>query len=317
MLRHRGYKSYYTPKKTNNWKNFFAWFKIGHGKKWNMPRDVSGKMFRNPYLNKKHLPARTRAPRIKIFIGALSILGVLGIILFHPYFNIKQLTVIGSERVTIASLNDLTDQILNTKRWWLFNNRNFFTVNTNKMEKEIEKKYALENLKISAEFPSGLKITIKEKQAKLLLENSLAQLNGEPKNHYYLIDEEGKVIQEVSPSDINSAVYLNLLMLKFQEIKDFPINESAVVPAAVQFLLFTQKKIPEKTNVNISFAELDKDGGVVNLTTTEGWRIIMDRQNDWEKQMQVLTIFLRDKIKDKRKNLHYIDVRYENRSYYQ
>ena len=76
-------------------------------------------------------------------------------------------------------------------------------------------------------------------------------------------------------------------------------------------------KIPAKTNVNISFAELDKDGGVVNLITTEGWRIIMDRQNDWEKQMQVLTIFLRDKIKDKRNNLHYIDVRYENRSYYQ
>ncbi|MEK7190091.1 MAG: FtsQ-type POTRA domain-containing protein [Patescibacteria group bacterium] len=317
MLRHRGYKSYHTPKKSNDWKKIFAWFKIGRGRKWNLPRDVSGKMFHNPYLNKKHLPARTRAPRIKIFIGAMSMLVVLGIILFHPYFNIKRLTVIGSERVTIASLNDLTDQILNTKRWWLFNGRNFFTVNTNKIEKEITKKYALESLEINSEFPSGLKITIKEKQAKLLLENSLAQLNGEPKNHYYLIDEEGKVIQEVSPSEINSAAYLNLLLLKYQETKDFSINESAVIPAAVQFLLFAQEKIPAKTNVNISFAELDKDGGVVNLTTTEGWRIIMDRQNDWEKQMQVLTIFLRDKIKGNRKNLHYIDVRYENRSYYQ
>ena len=125
------------------------------------------------------------------------------------------------------------------------------------------------------------------------------------------------MIQEVNPADINSAAYLNLLMLKFQETEDFLINESAIVPAAVQFLLFLQEKIPAKTNVNISFAELDKDGGVVNLITTEGWRIIMDRQNDWEKQMQVLTIFLRDKIKDKRNNLHYIDVRYENRSYYQ
>ncbi len=317
MLRHRGYKSYHTPKKNGNWKKIFIWFKIGQSRRWNLPRDVSGKIFRNPYLNKKHLPARTKAPRFKIAIGVLSILGTLGIAVLHPYFNIKRLTVVGSERISNASLNDLANQILNAKRWWFFNGRNFFIANMAKIEKEIKKDYALENLKINTEFPSGLKITVKEKPAKLLLENSLSQLNGEPKNYYYLIDEEGKVIQEVNPADINSAAYLNLLLLKSQENKDFAINELVVVPAAVQFLLFLQEKIPAKTNVNISFAELDQDGGVVNLTTTEGWKIIMDRQNDWEKQMQVLTIFLRDKIKEKRNNLRYIDVRYENRSYYQ
>ena len=221
------------------------------------------------------------------------------------------------ERISNNELNNLTNRILDAKRFWFFNGRNYFIINTSKIEKEIKSTYALENLKIKSSFPNKIEISVKEKQAKLLLENSLAQLNGEPKNHYYLIDSEGKVIQEVDPADINNSAYLNLLMLKTQEIEKFVINQSVIVPAAVQFLLFAQEKIPEKTNINISFVELDKDGGVVNLTTTEGWRIIMDRQNDWEKQMQVLTIFLRDKIKDKRNNLHYIDVRYENRSYYQ
>lgn len=318
MLRHRGYKSYHTPRKVSGWNVFFAWFRIGRGRKWNLPRDVSGKAYRNPYLNKKHLPTRTKAPRIKITIGVLSILGVLGVILFHPYFNIKQISIIGSERISPASLNNLAGQILNKKRLWLFNGQNYFLANTNRIETEIEKNYALENLKIKTEFPSGLKIIIKEKQAKVLLQNSLAQLNSEPKNYYYLIDGEGKVIQEVNPEEINNAAYLALLMLKSQENKDFLINKTVIAPATVQFLIFLQEKIPAKTAVKLSFAELaDEEGRVVNLTTTEGWRIIMDRQNDWEKQMQVLTIFLRDKIKDNRKNLHYIDVRYENRSYYQ
>ncbi|MBI5022818.1 MAG: FtsQ-type POTRA domain-containing protein [Candidatus Magasanikbacteria bacterium] len=317
MLRHRGYKTYHRPKKTNNWKNFFAWLKIGRGRKWNLPRDVSGKMFHNPYLNKKHLPTRTKAPRIKITIGIISLLTIIGILTLHPYFNIKRVSIAGLERISYNELNNLTNRILDAKRLWFFNGRNYFIANTNKIEKEIKTTYALEDLKIKSSFPNKIEISVKEKRAKLLLENSLAQLNGEPKNHYYLIDGEGKIIQEVDAADINSAAYLNLLMLKTQEMENLTINESAVAPAAVQFLLFLQEKIPAKTNVNISFVELNKDGGVVNLTTTEGWRIITDRQNDWEKQIQVLTIFLRDKIKDKRNNLNYIDVRYENRSYYQ
>ncbi|KKS56576.1 MAG: POTRA domain protein, FtsQ-type [Candidatus Magasanikbacteria bacterium GW2011_GWA2_42_32] len=266
MLRHRGYKSYHTPKKNNNWKNFFAWFKIGRGYKWNLPRDVSGKMFHNPYLNKKHLPRRTRAPRIKITIGAISLLTIVGILAFHHYFNIKQVSIVGLERISNNELNNLTNRILDAKRFWFFNGRNYFIINTSKIEKEIKSTYALENLKIKSSFPNKIEISVKEKQAKLLLENSLAQLNGEPKNHYYLIDSEGKVIQEVDPADINNSAYLNLLMLKTQEIEKFVINQSVIVPAAVQFLLFAQEKIPEKTNINISFVELDKDGGVVNLT---------------------------------------------------
>ncbi|MBI4994583.1 hypothetical protein HZC21_02975 [Candidatus Peregrinibacteria bacterium] len=318
MLRHRGYKTYHTPKKNSNWKHWLSWFKIGRGRKWNMPRDVSGKMFHNPYLNKKHLPARTKAPRIKIAIGILSVFGMLGIILFHPYFNIKQITVSGSERIAFANLTNLANQILNGKRLWFFNGRNYFLANTDKITKEIEKYYALNSLSIKTEFPTGLKITVKEKQAKVLLQNSLTQLNNEPKNYYYLIDDEGKIIQKVGADEINHTAYLALLMLKSQENKNFAVNEAIIAPATVQFLTFLQEKIPAKTASKLSFAELaDEEGRVVNLTTTEGWRIIVDRQNDWEKQMQVLTIFLRDKIKDNRKNLHYIDVRYENRSYYQ
>lgn len=318
MLRHRGYKSYHAPKKVGHWGNLFAFLKMGRGRKWNRPRDVSGKAYRNPYLNKRHLPTRTKAPKIKITIGVLSILGMLGVILFHPYFNIKQISIIGAEKVSSVALNNLTSQVLNTKRWWLFNGRNYFSADTNGIEEKINQNYALEDLKIKTAFPSGLKIIIKEKPAALLLQNSLAQLNDEPKNYYYLIDGEGKIIQEVNPEEINNAAYLTLLMLKFQENKNFPINETIIAPATVKFLTFLQEKIPEKTKINLSFAELaDEEGRVVNLTTTEGWRVIVDRQNDWEKQMQVLTIFLRDKIKDNRKNLRYIDVRYENRSYYQ
>ena len=47
-----------------------------------------------------------------------------------------------------------------------------------------------------------------------------------------------------------------------------------------------------------------------------GWKIMFDRQSDWKKQLQVLETILKEKIKD-RTNLKYIDVRFENRSYFQ
>lgn len=321
FARHRGYKTYHSAKPTvaarrRNW-SFFSFLKR-RNKKNSRQRDFWNKSFRNPFLLKKHLPKRTKAPKTKITIGILCLFGIIGLLIFHPYFNINKIEINNSERISANNLNNLINEILNKKRFWFFNNRNYFLINLNKINEEIKKRYALEDLKIQTKLPDTLKITLQEKQAKLLLQNIVPQLNIESKNYYYLIDAEGKIIQELNENEINNASFLILLMLKSQDLKNLQIGGPVVSPATVEFLDFLQQKIPEKTRVNLAFGSLaDQEGRVVHLTTTEGWKIIMDRQNDWEKQLQVLIVFLRDKIRDNRKNLRYIDVRYENRSYYQ
>lgn len=316
--RHRGYKNYHlvNPKGRGSGSFFFFWRKRSRKLK---KRDFWNKPFRNPYFLKSRLPRRTKALKTKMGIGILAILGLIGLFLFHPYFNITDIKVSATEQIKTEDLNNLIQNALNKKRWWIINGRNIFTADLNKIEEEIRKSYSFEELKIKSKGWHALFLTIKEKEVKILLQNTIPQLNGEPKENYYLLDKEGKIIQAISSEEINNKpVYLNLLLLKFESAPKTAINEQIISPATLEFLFFLQKEIPEKTKIGLAYATLaDEEGRVVHLFTTEGWKIIMDRQNDWGKQMQVLTVFLRDKIKGDRSKLHYIDVRYENRSYYQ
>lgn len=317
--RHRGYKTYHgsKPVKTKKFWSFLSF----------LPRrskvkrlDYGKKFFHNPYSSKYPLIKRTRAPRTKITIGLLAILGTLGILFFHPYFNITQIELKNLERISASSLNNIVNEILGQKRWWFFNGRNLFLANTNKIEEAIKNHYALENLNIKTIWPRALNISLKEKASRLILQNIIPQINGEPKNYYYLLDSEGKVIQEVKAEEIGNPAYFNLPYLQRQNLKDIKVGGQLISAATIEFLNFLQQQIPEKTKINIASSYFDneaEEGRVVHLTTTEGWEIFVDRQNDWDKQLQVLTVFLRDKIKNDRSRLHYIDVRYENRSYFQ
>lgn len=317
MLRHRSYKSYHRRQTAAQPRQLLAFWNWLNPRHFYRSRDLCHKSFKNPYFLRHRLPKRTRALKTKLALGLAALGGILGIFIFHPYFDIRQIQIEGHERIFVINLKNLTEDYLRHNKFWIFKNRNIILVNLNKIEKNIKEKYSLQNLKTSTDWPNGLKIVLKEKPAKLILQNNLTPLNSEPQSQYYLIDAEGKLIQQINPTEINAPVYLSLMMLQAQERKNLQINETILAPATVEFLNFWQKKIPEKTKISLASAVLaDEEGRVVNLITTEGWKIIVDRQNDWEKQLQVLTIFLRDKINDRSK-LRYIDVRYENRSYYQ
>ncbi len=247
----------------------------------------------------------------------MAIIGLGVIFFFHPYFSISAIEIKGAEKISPAEISNSVNQTLNKKRFWIFSGRNLFWANLDGMAKEINQKYVLSDLTLKTHWPDSLIIMLKEKQAVLLAQNSVTPLNGEPKNTYFLVDKEGRIIQQIPETDINQPSYLGLLLVEFQK-PEIKINDETISPATVEFLNYLQQKIPEKTKITLRSAVLaDEEGRVVHLTASEGWKIFFDRQNDWEKQIQVLTIFLRDKIKNDRSHLHYIDVRYENRSYYQ
>lgn len=317
--RHRGYKTYHgsKPAKTKKSWSFLPFLRRRAKTK---RLDYGKKLFRNPYSSKYPLIKRTKAPKTKIAIGLLALLGTLGILFFHPYFNITQIELKNLERISASSLNNIVNGVLEQKRWWFFNGHNLFLANTNKIDKTIKDNYALENLEIKTIWPRTLKISLKEKTSRLILQNIIPQMNGEPRNYYYLLDSEGRVIQEVKSEEIGNLAYFNLPYLQRQNLKEIKIGNQLISAATIEFLNFLQQKIPEKTKVHIASSHFDneaEEGRVAHLTTTEGWEIFVDRQNDWDKQLQVLTVFLRDKIKNDRSRLHYIDVRYENRSYFQ
>ncbi len=59
-----------------------------------------------------------------------------------------------------------------------------------------------------------------------------------------------------------------------------------------------------------------KEDNFFQLLTKEGWRILIDDKNEPQITYENLSLALKEKIKDKRKNLDYIDLRFGNKVYF-
>jgi len=308
MIKHSNYKAAVSSVKKRSSGSFWG-FLFSRNKKVTR-RDFINKSYRNPYYIKNRLPNRTRAPRLKVFIIGASFLTIIGVLIFHPYFNINSITIEGLQRIPTKEIENIINQKLDAKRWFYFNNRNGFTADIGGIKTAINEKYALESLKVTKKIPKSIQIILKEKLPKLIIRSA---------NTNYLIDEEGKIIQEISSIDLQPLLALNVPTIeKTDTSSTFKIKDSVITPAAEEFIIYMFQNVPKRAEIGLNYAILgDFEGRSINLVTTEGWKVVVDRQSDWDKQIQVLAIILRDRIKNNRSNLHYIDVRYENRSFFQ
>lgn len=269
-------------------------------------RDFWTSSFKNPYFVKHRMPKRTRAPRLKVIILIVCCAGIAAIFLFQPFFNINNVNISGLERISSNGIAGIVNKKLNQPQMLIFNGRNIFIVDLKSIQTSVKNEYALKNIQINKKFPNTLEIKLQEKTAQLILQN---------RDQFFLVDEEGQIIQQL-PSNYN--FLNNIPQFQIMVSGTIKIGEQVISGATEKFLIYLFQNVSKKTSVNITYANLmDQEGRVINLVTNEGWKIIVDRQNDWDKQMNVLAIILRDKIKNNRASLHYIDVRFENRSYFQ
>jgi len=301
---------YYNSKNEKRGLSFLNFFKGTRQKKFKR-RDFWKKNFKNPYFIKDRMPKRTKAPRLKMSLGIISVFGALLIFLIHPFFKINKIEISDLKNANKEDINKITEEILNSKRWFLFNGRNIFLVDTKKIKNNLDERFSFQELKIAKNFPQTLIIAIKEKEPRIIFKKD-AQL--------WLLDGEAKKIQETTDMNLIKSLNLPVIGLEKTEFleKNFETGTGLISKSNIEFISFLFKNLTKQSKISADeFILNDRDSKIMNVITNEGWKIIFDRQNDWETQLQVLNIILKDKIKEKRKLLNYIDVRFENRSYFQ
>lgn len=313
--RHRGYKSYYGHSSKSLSQQVIKFFSFLGKSKSGRRQDYWQKSYHNPYFSNKRWAKRTKAPRLKLTIFFVATLGVVGILLFHPFFYINQVTVTGNEKVSTTEVKSIVESVLNQKKWLVFSGRNIFTANLVSITKEIRSKYILASLQTDKDYPQTLKIMIKEKESKLVLQ----VLNSKTTQYrFYLLDNEGEVLQEINIQDMAQPNISILPRIQKEGAEEIKITTEVVSRATIEFINYLNENIPKQNKVTIAYTALTDEGGqVLNIVTQEGWKIVVDRLNDWKKQLHVLDVILREKIKDNRQNLKYIDIRYENRAFFQ
>ncbi len=114
-------------------------------------------------------------------LGSGSVLGVAGLMMFHPAFQIDVISIAGTARTDYAEVQKTARQVMDTKIWWVIPGQNYFFLNKNSLEEVIQNRFRLQSVKTTTEFPHTLKIELTERAPQLTVvqNNALIALDAD------------------------------------------------------------------------------------------------------------------------------------------
>lgn len=306
------YKRSLHSTRNNRWSFFDFLFgrrnTSGHSKVF-LGKDYMRKTFVNPYFHKSLILQRTKAKKTKIFLFAIAILSILAIFLYHPFFDIHSLVIKGNQKISNKNIQIIIKPLLEQRTLLIFKQKNFFTLDAERITEELKKHYAFERLTVSKYPFSTLIIDVLERAPAFVIKSG---------ENFYYADKNGIYLGPADVAEFANSNFLNRLpQIWLISEKQFTLNDQIISPATMQFIITLFKTIPDRAGLALQgVIPQDEEGRLLHVVTSEGWQIYVDRQNDWEKQVTILKNILNIKFKDKnRAGLQYIDVRYENRVY--
>jgi cell division septal protein FtsQ len=275
--------------------------------------DFHRKNYRNPFFKKsgfRNLKDRrekkTKMWRRKIvlfFLLAVAI-GWVWFLFYSPYFKIEKVEISGLERIEKNEIKNIVDSQISNRRFLIFKQNNLFLFDKDFLFKSINAKYVLDGLIIEKKLPNALLIQIKEKNSKIIWVTN-------DKN--YNLDLSGVIIGETAILP-DPETEKSLPVIYDDNNKEVAIGEKVLGEEQVSAVIELTEKISQFTNVEIDSYKLINEKEL-RAIAKEGWYILFADSNI-ENQLKKLDLVLKEKIKDQRKSLEYVDLRFEDRVYY-
>lgn len=128
----------------------------------------------NPLFTPPDRP--TPSPQVQIFrqrvitwfAGALTV-SLLGLAVYGPWLRITSITIAGTKALDPKSVEQVTNQFLNQRRWGILPNRNLWVLSggwlAHQLQARINQRLSIEQVVIDKQYPRGLTITIHERIA--------------------------------------------------------------------------------------------------------------------------------------------------------
>lgn len=298
--------------------------------------------WRTPKSNPFKKPKETNwKKRLEIIILIIILLSIASVIIYSPFFKIKNVEIIGLKRINNQEITENVIMMANYKNLLIIPKNNYFTVDLNEINDILKQKYPIQNITTQKIFPNKLKIDIEEKISKIIYDNG--------KTYSYL-DEYGRVVEIlrqvgedewlIKKENVTSTNELGEEIAEEKEIErthqppidkiikemgDYPIiyTKININDIKINDIVLNQEKImnviqwfnllEKRTDIKFSYFLIEDDFGGGIIKTQDGWNIKV-RINDIESQFSELNYILKNKI-DKN-NLTYIDLRYPGRVYW-
>ncbi len=223
-----------------------------------------------------------------LFFVLLSV--VFYFVLFFDFFFIKNIHVSGMEN----NINPIIERSINQK-FLNFSSKSIFLLKTNDLKQEITSSFpGIKSIKIKKKLPCSLDIVIEKRKPKI----SWCE-----KDYCFNVDDQGIAFEF---TDKKHAFFY------FQEPREkVYLGEKIIDPEVILFLSFLEKEF------NAQEFEIGKNNKRINMKSPESWQAYFFFNEEIDDQVENLKLVLEEYIsEEKRQDLEYIDLRFENRAYY-
>ncbi|MFH1427496.1 MAG: hypothetical protein ABIG60_03120 [Patescibacteria group bacterium] len=269
----------------------------------------SKKKYKNPFFqNKKRRRNYYQFLTLKIKLIIISgfIIAAAGIYFFcfTNFFNIKQVEITGLIKLTSAEIEDIVWQQTNKRRFLIGLQKNIFLFKRGELENSLNNSYGFDQTIITKKIPNLLKLELKEKSYAFIWHEN---------EKYYYADQNGSLINEVSPLEISGKKYPLIYNETNNQIVDKQIG---VDSKYVNYILNLFKEFKSNNEIKIERFIIDQDLNTIKMAIISGPQVYFNIEEDLTKQINKLLVVKKEKLKDDFNKKIYIDLRFGDRVYY-
>lgn len=258
--------------------------------------------------HKKNRREKKMPPMIPLR-GILAIFFVLlaaYFLFFFDTFKIKKVIIVNSQNLFDEEIEENVNQNISSARFLIFPGNNIFLVNKSKIRNNLKKKFdCLERVDASRIFPNVLKVKVYEIEPRAFWQKSSDKI--------YLVDKNGVVYSEFNPQ---RRIEKNLPKIIDLSNRDVKISDNVLRPEQINFIYWLYDELPKNGMKIADFAIPGQLIDEIRVITEDGWQIYFNSQKDAGLQIEHLKIVLNGEIKERKKDLEYVDLRAETIVYY-
>ncbi|MFA5155200.1 MAG: hypothetical protein WC453_02095 [Patescibacteria group bacterium] len=266
-------------------------------------KDYQRKNLRNPFFHHRPEGKGRRLWRWLVPGGAVLVIGLIWFVLAAPFWRLAEIRISGLSRVPSSELEKIVWRQAANSRWLFFKQDNIFLFDRASATAAILADYNFSGVEINQAWPRALEIKVSERPyAFIFQEGNLlsyasadAYLIREPavqeadRKKYFILENQNPGTLLGPKDKINiSRDYLDFIMDLHQNLTTYP-------------------ELPVERFI------IDQELNTVKVKFANGPQVYFNVKDTAAKQIQLLLLVKKEKIKDNFSRTNYIDLRFGGR----
>jgi len=226
------------------------------------------------------------------FFILILVFGLFYLFIFSQIFRIEKIKILNTD----DSLRIKVEEVVKSEV-----GRNIFLVNLKEISKEILSQFPeIAQLNLKRKFPRIISIQIETREP-------VGIWCYQSYDKCFFINKEGIIFKAIGEESIEGKI----IILSLKEGEIFTLGEEILVPQILELILEINKELEENLKIEIEDFVIVSEKRL-NVKTNENWEVYFNLKKDIELELTKLKVLLEKEIPpEKRRNLEYIDLRFE------